>query len=63
MSEIKKFADAVLAIGGQNGVAMVKDYGSQLQVDIDGFDIVAFKQNVALAVFGHGLIGRGLLLS
>ena len=47
MSEIKKFADDVLAIGGQNGVAMVKDYGSQLQVDIDGFDIVAIKQSLS----------------
>ena len=46
MSEIKSFADAVTAIGSQNGVTIVKDYGNKLQVDIDGFDIVAIKRSL-----------------
>jgi two-component system, NarL family, sensor histidine kinase EvgS len=46
MSEIKKFADAVSAIGSQNGMTMVSDYGTKLQVEIDGFDIVAIKRSL-----------------
>jgi two-component system, NarL family, sensor histidine kinase EvgS len=46
MSEIKKFAVAVSAIGSQNGMTMVSDYGTKLQVEIDGFDIVAIKRSL-----------------
>jgi two-component system, NarL family, sensor histidine kinase EvgS len=46
MSEIKKFADAVLQIGSDNGIAVITDYAAALNADIDGFDITAIKESL-----------------
>jgi two-component system, NarL family, sensor histidine kinase EvgS len=46
LSEIKKFADAVLQIGSENGMAVVTDYATTLHADIDGFDITAIKESL-----------------
>ena len=46
MSEITKFADTLLAIGRQHEITAVTEYASQLQADIDGFDIIAIKQSL-----------------
>lgn len=46
MSEINKFADAVLAIGDQYSIAAITEYATQLTAHIDCFDIVAIKQSL-----------------
>jgi two-component system sensor histidine kinase EvgS len=49
MSEIAKFADAVLRIGNRHHIKAVIDYAEDLHSDIDSFDLVAIKR--ALAAF------------
>jgi two-component system sensor histidine kinase EvgS len=46
MSEISKFAEAVLAIGHQYSMPSATDYALQLITNIDCFDIVAIKQSL-----------------
>ncbi len=46
MSEIKKFAGAVLAIGNRHGIGVVVTYATKLVTDIDSFDIVAIKRSL-----------------
>jgi two-component system, NarL family, sensor histidine kinase EvgS len=46
MTEIKRFADSVLEIGSRNEIMAVSAYGTKLQDEIDGFDIVAIKRSL-----------------
>ncbi len=44
MTEIKKFADVVLAIATRHNVAAVKEYAFALQTDIESFELLAIKR-------------------
>lgn len=46
MSEIKKFADTILKVGSVNEFKVVTAYATQLQTDIDCFDLVAIKHSL-----------------
>ncbi|PPC92353.1 MAG: histidine kinase [Methylobacter sp.] len=46
LSEIKKFAEKLLAIGQQFDIAFIVDYALQLEADLDCLDILAIKKTL-----------------
>lgn len=47
ISEIKQFADAVLATCGQDGVSAIREFANKLNAKIDCFDILGIKQSLS----------------